>query len=218
MLNACNDILLVSMYVYMHAWCVYRTFCPCMSDCVYVSTRVSVQDTSGCLWYFTFPFRQRVSRLAPNEPITGSSIWCVLYGSPGSTISADESWERWGEWVGQHGGKCTNTRSLTHKHKAGSWLYDLFGMECIKEGDARGAVGFGVPSISSNVIKKFLQVHFIWWPNVSQCLKKWFLINEEILLAVTDAYFSAYNKRMKTSSISVSYFLRNMWIFEKTEG
>lgn len=87
--------------------CVYSRFCFCICDCLCTHkcaclfARVSVQDASGCLWYFTLPFRQRVSRLAANELITRSSIWCVLYGSLGSTISADESWERCGEWVGQ---------------------------------------------------------------------------------------------------------------------
>lgn len=59
-----------------HSSCVCRrvlSHCTCdflMYVCVIVCTCVSVQDGSGC---FIFPFR--VSGLAPNEPITGSSIW-----------------------------------------------------------------------------------------------------------------------------------------------
>lgn len=71
-----------------------------MCDHVYAHTRVLVslfvsdQYGSDYLRYFTFLFRQRMSRLAPNEPITGSSIWCVLHDSLGSTISTDKGWER----------------------------------------------------------------------------------------------------------------------------
>lgn len=35
----------------------------------------------------------RVSSLAPNEPVTGSNIWCVLYGSPSTTSSRRETSE-----------------------------------------------------------------------------------------------------------------------------
>ena len=110
--------------------CVYVCTCACLFVCA------CVQDASGCLWYFTFPFRQRVSRLAPNEPITGSSIWRVLYGSLGSTISTDESWERSGEWVGQLGERIHRYAS-TSTHKAVPWLHDLFGMACTKTEDAK---------------------------------------------------------------------------------
>lgn len=79
--------------VFLHVW-----LCLCLH--MFVCTCKSVQAASGCLC-FTFPFRLSVSRLAPNEPITGSNIWCVLYGSPGSAISVDESWERCGNWAGQ---------------------------------------------------------------------------------------------------------------------
>lgn len=79
--------------VFLHVW-----LCLCLH--MFVCTCKSVQAASGCL-RFTFPFRLSVSRLAPNEPITGSNIWCVLYGSPGSAISVDESWERCGNWAGQ---------------------------------------------------------------------------------------------------------------------
>lgn len=78
--------------VFLHVW-----LCLCLH--MFVCTCKSVQAASGCLC-FTFPFRLSVSRLAPNEPITGSNIWRVLYGSPGSAISVDESWERCANWAG----------------------------------------------------------------------------------------------------------------------
>lgn len=151
MLNVCKNLLQVSMYVQMNTMHVQPFFFSCMRlfVCKYVCCLCPcVQDASGCLWYFTFPFRQRVSWLAPNEPITGSSIWCVLYGSLGSTISTDESWESV-KWVGQLGEKmhecmCIQTR------RAVSWLHETFFSSQIPEW-----WGLGIFIISSHIIMIF---------------------------------------------------------------
>lgn len=88
----------------MHTDCVYVHMLVCLHMCrltVAIMFHISIQAESN--------------RLAPNEPITGSSIWCVLYGSPGSAISVDESWERCGSWAGQRSEKpqtciCSHTQ------------------------------------------------------------------------------------------------------------
>lgn len=122
-------------------WVCSRLFFT-LCDCVYVCTCRSVPDASGCLWYFTFPFRQRVSRLAANEPITGSSIWCVLYGSLGSTISTDEGWERCGEWEGQHGEKMHRYCMCLLRHTKPFHDYMISsGVECTKAEDAKSQSG-----------------------------------------------------------------------------
>lgn len=80
------------------------------------------------LWYFTFPFRQRISRLPLNERMTGSSIWRLLYGPPVPTISRDESRERRGERAGQPANK-THRYTSAYTRQAVAWLHNLSGMQ-----------------------------------------------------------------------------------------
>jgi len=187
----------------MHAivYCNYVQVHPvCVQQIVFVCTRL-VQDASGFLQYFAFPFRQRLSRLAPNEPITGSSIWRVLYGSPGSTISADESLERCGGWVCQLRDKKHRSAS-TKTLKAALWLHRYLQGGMYKDSERRkGCRAQELPPFSSHhyeIPRSPVQMTAEWATVFKKAVC--FLSNEEMILADEIHLFSGWNKIMKIVS------------------